>query len=194
MPWWKKNWSAFTLFASVWPHLGTPPPNAGSQQGRDDEEFDVVLVKDEGPTRQGNSRKRQRNSASGNSPQSTAVVDLTKEREEAEPPQRKERRRGTGGASPNACSKVIRESEGSGPMPQCPVCWSPCTEPTVCGLLVALHYTVVQLNGRAGVTQATKCGHVFCGRCIRASLKEQKSCPTCRKKVAPQSLVRLYFS
>ncbi|KAF3825380.1 hypothetical protein GH733_006014 [Mirounga leonina] len=36
-------------------------------------------------------------------------------------------------------------------------------------------------NGRLIVS--TECGHVFCSQCLRDSLKNANTCPTCRKKI-----------
>uniref|UniRef100_A0ACD6AHW5 Uncharacterized protein n=1 Tax=Avena sativa TaxID=4498 RepID=A0ACD6AHW5_AVESA len=40
---------------------------------------------------------------------------------------------------------------------------------------------------------ATSCGHVFCEKCIKASIKAQKKCPNCRKKLGPKSFHRIYL-
>ncbi|KAM0913725.1 hypothetical protein ACQ4PT_011957 [Festuca glaucescens] len=40
---------------------------------------------------------------------------------------------------------------------------------------------------------ATSCGHVFCEKCIKESIKAQKKCPTCRKKLGPKSFHRVYL-
>ncbi|XP_051199328.2 uncharacterized protein [Lolium perenne] len=39
----------------------------------------------------------------------------------------------------------------------------------------------------------TSCGHVFCEKCIQESIKAQKKCPTCRKKLGPKSFHRVYL-
>uniref|UniRef100_A0A8C6ICU4 RING-type domain-containing protein n=1 Tax=Mus spicilegus TaxID=10103 RepID=A0A8C6ICU4_MUSSI len=36
---------------------------------------------------------------------------------------------------------------------------------------------------RIGVSVSTECGHVFCSQCLRDSLKNANTCPTCRKKI-----------
>ncbi|XP_020152207.1 uncharacterized protein [Aegilops tauschii subsp. strangulata] len=40
---------------------------------------------------------------------------------------------------------------------------------------------------------ATSCGHVFCEKCIKAAIKAQKKCPTCRKRLGPKSYRRVYL-
>uniref|UniRef100_A0ACD5WIC0 Uncharacterized protein n=1 Tax=Avena sativa TaxID=4498 RepID=A0ACD5WIC0_AVESA len=40
---------------------------------------------------------------------------------------------------------------------------------------------------------STLCGHIFCQECIRASIKAQKKCPTCRRKLTMKSFHRVYL-
>ncbi|CAM0911906.1 unnamed protein product [Alopecurus aequalis] len=40
---------------------------------------------------------------------------------------------------------------------------------------------------------ATSCGHVFCEKCIKSSIKAQKKCPTCRRKLGPRGFRRVYL-
>ncbi|KAG4908789.1 hypothetical protein JHK87_054905 [Glycine soja] len=40
---------------------------------------------------------------------------------------------------------------------------------------------------------STRCGHIFCKNCIRAALSAQAKCPTCRKKVTRNSLIRVFL-
>lgn len=42
-------------------------------------------------------------------------------------------------------------------------------------------YSEIVQNGR--VIVSTECGHVFCSQCLRDSLKNANTCPTCRKKM-----------
>ena len=35
--------------------------------------------------------------------------------------------------------------------------------------------------------------HVFCDPCIRAAVKAQKKCPTCRKNMALKAIHRVYL-
>ncbi|KAF5916492.1 hypothetical protein HPG69_016244 [Diceros bicornis minor] len=42
-------------------------------------------------------------------------------------------------------------------------------------------YSEIVQNGRLIVS--TECGHVFCSQCLRDSLKNASTCPTCRKKI-----------
>ena len=39
----------------------------------------------------------------------------------------------------------------------------------------------------------TRCGHVFCARCLQAALRHSSQCPTCRKKVTKSSCVRVFL-
>ena len=40
---------------------------------------------------------------------------------------------------------------------------------------------------------ATRCGHVFCARCLTAAMRHGSTCPTCRKRVTKASCVRVYL-
>ncbi|XP_044973188.1 E3 ubiquitin-protein ligase RNF220-like [Hordeum vulgare subsp. vulgare] len=40
---------------------------------------------------------------------------------------------------------------------------------------------------------STICGHIFCQKCIEASIKAQKKCPTCRRKLTMRSFHRVYL-
>ncbi|CAI9107405.1 OLC1v1006753C1 [Oldenlandia corymbosa var. corymbosa] len=40
---------------------------------------------------------------------------------------------------------------------------------------------------------STKCGHIFCKACIKASIAAQNKCPTCRRKVTMKELIRVYL-
>ncbi|XP_028765262.1 E3 ubiquitin-protein ligase RNF4 [Neltuma alba] len=40
---------------------------------------------------------------------------------------------------------------------------------------------------------STRCGHIFCNNCIRAAIKVQSKCPTCRKKVTVKELRRVFL-
>jgi hypothetical protein len=39
----------------------------------------------------------------------------------------------------------------------------------------------------------TKCGHIFCKKCITTALISQKKCPTCRKKTTMKDIIRIYL-
>ncbi len=39
---------------------------------------------------------------------------------------------------------------------------------------------------------ATTCGHIFCTSCIEESLKSQKNCPNCRKKLGKKGVFPLF--
>ncbi|CAA2956253.1 E3 ubiquitin- ligase RNF4-like [Olea europaea subsp. europaea] len=67
--------------------------------------------------------------------------------------------------------------ELSQPVPQpkpptfsCPVCMEPIVEVT-----------------------STKCGHVFCKKCIVAAIEIQHKCPTCRRKLKKKDVIRIYL-
>uniref|UniRef100_A0A2I3GQI2 E3 ubiquitin-protein ligase RNF4 n=1 Tax=Nomascus leucogenys TaxID=61853 RepID=A0A2I3GQI2_NOMLE len=49
-----------------------------------------------------------------------------------------------------------------------------------CPICVDRYSEIVQ-NGRLIVS--TECSHVFCSQCLRDSLKNANTCPTCRKKI-----------
>ncbi|PWA58619.1 zinc finger, RING/FYVE/PHD-type [Artemisia annua] len=40
---------------------------------------------------------------------------------------------------------------------------------------------------------ATKCGHVFCQRCIGSAIRDQPRCPICRLRLTHQDLIRVYL-
>ncbi|KAI1304248.1 E3 ubiquitin-protein ligase RNF4 [Halotydeus destructor] len=40
---------------------------------------------------------------------------------------------------------------------------------------------------------STKCGHVFCSRCLQDALNVCKLCPMCRKKVMPKQNITLHL-
>ncbi|KAI9075457.1 hypothetical protein K1719_042582 [Acacia pycnantha] len=40
---------------------------------------------------------------------------------------------------------------------------------------------------------STKCGHIFCKSCIKAAIKAQGKCPTCRVKVTAKGLIRVFL-
>lgn len=52
----------------------------------------------------------------------------------------------------------------------CPICMGPFVEET-----------------------STKCGHIFCKACIKAAIRVQSKCPTCRKKVTVKELIRVFL-
>ncbi|CAL1361648.1 unnamed protein product [Linum trigynum] len=56
------------------------------------------------------------------------------------------------------------------PIFNCPICMSPFVEET-----------------------STKCGHIFCKKCIKAAIARQPKCPTCRKKVTAKDLIRVFL-
>ncbi|XBI21172.1 hypothetical protein VPH35_062323 [Triticum aestivum] len=40
---------------------------------------------------------------------------------------------------------------------------------------------------------STICGHIFCKKCIEASIRFQKKCPTCRRRLAMRNFHRIYL-
>ncbi|KAF3682138.1 putative glutaredoxin-C14-like [Capsicum annuum] len=40
---------------------------------------------------------------------------------------------------------------------------------------------------------STKCGHIFCKACIKASVAAQGKCPTCRRKMTMKDTIRVYL-
>mmetsp|Transcript_11267 Transcript_11267/g.31955 ORF Transcript_11267/g.31955 Transcript_11267/m.31955 type:complete len:181 (+) Transcript_11267:684-1226(+) len=108
--------------------------------------------------------------------QASEVVDLTSDLPETETaddiviveenPAVKRRRRN--GKAPAAASNT---SPSAPAIIKCPVCLDP-----------------IQ------VMTSTICGHVFCDACIRAAIKVQKRCPTCRKPLTARSLHRIFLS
>uniref|UniRef100_A0ACD5XJJ7 Uncharacterized protein n=1 Tax=Avena sativa TaxID=4498 RepID=A0ACD5XJJ7_AVESA len=40
---------------------------------------------------------------------------------------------------------------------------------------------------------STLCGHIFCQECIMASIKAQRKCPTCRRKLTMKNFHRVYL-
>ncbi|CAH8290559.1 unnamed protein product [Eruca vesicaria subsp. sativa] len=66
-------------------------------------------------------------------------------------------------------SKTVAPPEEE-PKFNCPICMSPFTEEV-----------------------STKCGHIFCNKCIRVAVSGQPKCPTCRKKVIAKDLIRVFL-
>ncbi|XP_057965775.1 uncharacterized protein LOC131156258 isoform X2 [Malania oleifera] len=40
---------------------------------------------------------------------------------------------------------------------------------------------------------STKCGHIFCKKCIKAAVAAQSKCPTCRKRITMKDTIRVYL-
>lgn len=40
---------------------------------------------------------------------------------------------------------------------------------------------------------STKCGHIFCKACIKASIAAQGKCPTCRRRITMKDTIRVYL-
>lgn len=102
--------------------------------------------------------------------QSEAVIDLTSHSPEdafADIVQPKEHKQSVP-AIPKHVDVPKPSAEAS--EPQCPVCMESMTA-MACG----------------------PCGHVFCDPCIRAAVKAQKKCPTCRKTMVLKAIHRVYL-
>uniref|UniRef100_A0A2K5P9G0 E3 ubiquitin-protein ligase RNF4 n=2 Tax=Cebus imitator TaxID=2715852 RepID=A0A2K5P9G0_CEBIM len=52
-------------------------------------------------------------------------------------------------------------------------------------------YSEIVQNGRLIVS--TECGHVFCSQCLRDSLRNANTCPTCRKKIIHKRYHPIYI-
>ena len=100
------------------------------------------------------------------------------------------------------------------PEPQCPICMEP-MKAMACGpcgwdhdILLLHRYTLSRGLLCSAVTRSTQgfertgmclslwsfpCRHVFCDTCIRAAVKAQKKCPTCRKTMAMKAIHRVYL-
>ncbi|KAM4051476.1 E3 ubiquitin-protein ligase RNF4 [Anomaloglossus baeobatrachus] len=52
-------------------------------------------------------------------------------------------------------------------------------------------YSEIIQSGRLIVS--TKCGHIFCSQCLRDSLKNSSSCPTCRQKLTAKQYHPIYI-
>ncbi|KAM4673963.1 E3 ubiquitin-protein ligase RNF4 [Amazona ochrocephala] len=59
-----------------------------------------------------------------------------------------------------------------------------------CPICMDFYSEIVQ-SGRLIVS--TKCGHVFCSQCLRDSLRNANSCPTCRKKLTHRQYHPIYI-
>ncbi|NXS02317.1 RNF4 ligase, partial [Oxylabes madagascariensis] len=59
-----------------------------------------------------------------------------------------------------------------------------------CPICMDVYSEIVQ-SGRLIVS--TKCGHVFCSQCLRDSLRNANSCPTCRKKLTHRQYHPIYI-
>ncbi|KAK2453732.1 RING/U-box superfamily protein [Trifolium repens] len=41
---------------------------------------------------------------------------------------------------------------------------------------------------------STRCGHIFCKKCITSAIASKSTCPTCRKNVSKKELIRVFLS
>ncbi|KAK9138359.1 hypothetical protein Sjap_008953 [Stephania japonica] len=80
------------------------------------------------------------------------------------------------GSNSSKRRKVTKSVEPPPPPPPkepvftCPICVGPMTEET-----------------------STKCGHIFCKKCIKTAIAAQNKCPTCRRKLAARDTFRVYL-
>lgn len=72
----------------------------------------------------------------------------------------------------DASARTVDASEGAseGTGGKCAVCLEAYVNPTV-----------------------TRCGHLFCQKCLQAAIKHSSKCPTCRKKVTKSQIHRVYM-
>ncbi|KAJ1440383.1 Zinc finger, RING-type [Sesbania bispinosa] len=70
----------------------------------------------------------------------------------------------------NARKSPERPEPPKEPVFNCPICMAPLTE-----------------------EMSTRCGHIFCRKCIRTAINAQGKCPTCRKKVTMRELIRVFL-
>ncbi|XP_047316073.1 E3 ubiquitin-protein ligase RNF4-like [Impatiens glandulifera] len=115
----------------------------------------------------------------------TVVVDL--DSVERSPTGRGKRRRGSGAqtvinydqyvnleGSSNSMTGSRRESLIVQPPPEptftCPVCMGTLENET-----------------------STKCGHIFCKKCIKSAIAAQGKCPTCRRKITMKDTIRVFL-
>lgn len=40
---------------------------------------------------------------------------------------------------------------------------------------------------------STRCGHIFCAKCLKESIHKYKNCPTCKSSLKLKSCIRLYL-
>ncbi|KAK9055640.1 hypothetical protein SSX86_026725 [Deinandra increscens subsp. villosa] len=59
--------------------------------------------------------------------------------------------------------------------------------------LVPTYDCSVCLDPMIGEAMSTKCGHLFCNRCIRIALSDQAKCPLCRCRITHKELLRIFF-
>ena len=79
---------------------------------------------------------------------------------------------------PPTPSTMDDNSSSNGPVEiNCPICFDSITEIKARG-----HYLV-----------STVCGHLFCGDCLEAAVKQTKQCPTCRKKLTKKQFHKVYL-
>ncbi|BFZ01318.1 hypothetical protein BsWGS_04357 [Bradybaena similaris] len=50
-----------------------------------------------------------------------------------------------------------------------------------------------QIQRSEKTVMSTTCGHIFCDVCIKAAIRNQRACPTCRKKLYPRNIHPLFI-
>lgn len=83
---------------------------------------------------------------------------------------RRARRRAEVVANGGVAASARREDGSGGTGGKCAVCLEAYVNPT-----------------------STRCGHVFCAKCVLAAIKHSSKCPTCRKKVTKSQIHRVYL-
>lgn len=80
---------------------------------------------------------------------------------------------------------------------RCAVCLddfdSVCSPLPVCNRVTHMCFVVQILKDASRKLVSTKCGHIFCEGCLMDSMRAQKVCPTCRKKIANKSAYHPIF-
>ncbi|XP_017427041.1 E3 ubiquitin-protein ligase complex slx8-rfp subunit slx8 [Vigna angularis] len=76
----------------------------------------------------------------------------------------------TGSSSTEENERKTPEPPKKPPALDCPICMSAFEEP-----------------------MSTRCGHIFCRCCINTAIAAQGKCPTCRKKVTKNQLIRVFL-
>lgn len=109
-------------------------------------------------------------------PRVTGVVDLCDEDEDES--SKKKKLMPAPGPSAQVVSDVARlptspvASTSSGIVVKCPVCLDSVPKEEV---------------------HSTTCGHLFCGPCIKNTVKTRKKCPMCNQKLNMKQIHRIYF-
>jgi len=66
--------------------------------------------------------------------------------------------------------------------------------PTECVVCPVCMETAQQFEKSGRHLMVTRCGHIFCDRCIKTSLRAKRKCPNCRKPVQLNDVHKLFLS